>query len=236
LRYEFSEKASADGGLTTSPNQVNNVDTTGVDATMSILTDDYDKYYIGMMFQLYFRYSTTGHTCYQESYGEDPKDGVGLGWNAQAWNYDSQYLSQRSSTSTHVSYSDDTSSQSWFGFDVDDDEMWNDWQNQADCRSSFNNNFASGYSDPEHAGVYLVEDNVNNYSNDDTWVGGAYDHTWSGTRGDVAVSVGGFPASPGVGIVYDQETNLQNEATTTESDNDRELSVYRDDAVYTGNL
>lgn len=227
-RYEFDKES---GGVGTS--EVSNVDTTGFDATISIITDNYSDYYAGTHFQLYFSYTTSGHTCYRENYGESPLDGAGLRWYAEAWNYDGSTFQDRTETSTHTDYSDDTNSQESMGFDVDDVGMYDDWAAQADCRSGLDNNFTSGYSDVEEYGVYLSEDTSYDYDNYDTWIAAIYDHTWSGTRGSVNIGGSISSAGPSIGIGYSWTSSLENEKTTTETDNNTPLEVYKDDAIYT---
>jgi hypothetical protein len=230
-RYEF-DKSSGDIGTS----EVANPDTTGIDARISMITDDYTNYYAGTAFQLYFEYSTSGHTCYRESYGEDPKDGAGLRWNAEAWNYDGSTFSARTETSTHTDYSDDFNSQEAMAFDVDDEGIFDDWAAQADCNSGLDNNFTSGYSDIEEYGVYLTEDDSNSYTNNDTWIAAAYDHTWSGTRGSVTVGAGASATGPSISVGYTFTSSLENEPTTTEKDGNTLLEVYKDEASYTYNL
>lgn len=227
-QYEFTKEEENTEEI--SPNSVSDISTTGLDATIGLVTHDYINYYASINFELYFSYRTTGHSCYREEYGEDPLDGGGLRWDSDAWNYDGDTFSERSNTSSNVDYSDDFNSQEAFGFDIDDAGMFSDWADDADCNSSLDNNFTAGYSSREYYGVYLTEDDdTDEYNDDDTWIMGAYDHTWSGTRGTIQVGAGVGATGPSISIGYGSTQTLEHEPTTTEDDGNTPLEIYKDE-------
>lgn len=230
-QYEFTKEE--DGGIGTQ--SVSDVSTTGLNATIGLSTFDYTTYYASVDFELNFSYRTTGHSCYREQYGEDPLDGGGLRWNSDAWNYDGDTFSERSVTSSNVDYSEDFNSQEAFGFDIDDAGMFSEWADEADCNTSLDNNFASGYSSREYYGVYLKEDDdYDDYNDDDTWIMGAYDHTWSGKRGTIQIGAGVGATGPSISIGYASTQTLEHEPTTTEDDGDTPLEIYKDEASFNG--
>lgn len=212
------------------PYSVNNVDTSGVDITISLVTEDYSEYYVDIAFKLYFDVDPSGHTCYNESSGEPPLDTGGIGWKNACWAYAYEDLGVTTGTSEYVSYTDDTYSLDSMGFEIDDDAMFTDWyEDNTDCDMTATG--GSGYSGQEYYGVYLDttsgDDNCN--GDDDTYILGSYSHTYEGTYGSFSVGVS-YPL--GISISYGQTSNLIEETTTTEDDGSTPLRISKDEATY----
>lgn len=201
---------SGSGGVSTE--KIDNVDTEGIDITMSLV---YDRYQPSYYTELYFRYLLRiGYS--PQSLTEAPKDSIGFSWFDACWEPYSYNLDETSYSSEHVQFEDDAFGASTFGFQVDDRSIGADTSCTYPCET---------YSDYYFDGVYLTSEKDTNGECDttsDTKILGVYDHTWEGTYSSFSVSAA-WPAS--IGISYTTDTYVEHERTTTEDDGETGLVV-----------
>lgn len=218
-RYPFTH-GDASAGEGPSTEKIDDVDTKGIDITMSLSWPDYydPRYSVELFWRYYFKRGTP-----TESTGEDPKDAIGFSWGDPCWELSSYDYDATSFSSDYVSFEDSAASAGGFGFNVDDLEIARN--TTADDCSGYE---CETYSDYYYGGVYLErtkEENDGCNTNNDTKILGVYDHTWNGSYSSFGIS-GGFPAS--ISISYQTNSYVDSESTTTEDDGSSGLVVSLD--------
>jgi len=217
-RYSLGpdNKPSNDG---VSSQKIDNIDTTGIDITMSLSWPTYydPRYAVDLTWRYYFKRGTP-----TESTGEDPKDTIGFSWQDPCWEVSSYDYDETSYSSNFVEFEDSAVSAGGFGFEVDDKEIASETDGDCDWYQ------CETYSDYFWGGVYLErtkEDNDGCNTDNDTAIYGIYDHTWNGSYSSFGIS-GGYPGS--LSISYKTNTYVDSESTTTEDDGSSGLVVSLD--------
>lgn len=139
--------------------------------------------------------------------GYSPDDGLGLYFDPQYWDYESNSLSG----TTYTSDKDVVS--------VEDDSVNDGLPFVAD--DSFAGD-GTGY----WAGLEIVP--IGDYSSSERYVYGQYVHTWNSNSTDYSIGVS-YPS--GVSIVFDTDEDVKKEATGTEGDGDTLMKLNQSEAI-----
>lgn len=205
--------------------RINDVKTSGVDATLSLADSGGGDYYAELSFKLYFNFDSN---CTNASFGEDPKDSIGFGWQDSCWNNKYDYTQEdgyllNSKSSSRVSFEENACTTTEWGFNVDDEGIFND--SGIECYGDM-----EGYSSLHYGGTYLTSTSSNGDCSDtqDTTINAFYDHTYEGSYSSFSIS-GGYPYT--IGVSYTTQSYVDHIKTTSESDGTTPLSLTKEDAT-----